>query len=193
MFARVFALVFLAAALAVGAAGLAAGSQPPTAEERRGSATAGVVLQKGDRYLLRTIRRHRREAWRWQALMGRRPHRSVPHAHASISRAYRHWVKRVWKRRAVRARRQARRPPHRRGWLCIQRNEGSWRDGGAPYYGGLQMDLGFQRTYGPALLRRKGTADRWTPLEQMWVAERAVRRGRGFYPWANTARLCGLL
>ena len=34
-------------------------------------------------------------------------------------------------------------------------------------------------------------ADHWTPIEQMWVAERAYRSGRGFYPWPNTARYCG--
>ena len=55
------------------------------------------------------------------------------------------------------------------------------------------MDLGFQRAYGQYLLHNKGTADHWTPVEQMWVAERALRAGRGFYPWPNTARYCGLL
>jgi hypothetical protein len=95
--------------------------------------------------------------------------------------------------RSERARRAASRPPHRSAWLCIQRHEGAWTDAGAPYYGGLQMDLSFQRTHAPALLRRKGTANRWTPLEQMWVAERALRRGTGFHPWPNAARLCGLL
>ena len=54
------------------------------------------------------------------------------------------------------------------------------------------MDLSFQRAYGAALLRRKGTADHWTPLEQIWVAERAYRSGLGFYPWPTTARWCGL-
>ena len=62
----------------------------------------------------------------------------------------------------------------------------------APYYGGLQMDLGFQRAYGAKLLETKGTADNWSPLEQMWVAERAHASGRGFYPWPNTARYCNL-
>jgi hypothetical protein len=95
--------------------------------------------------------------------------------------------------RAERAHPAASRPPYRSAWLCIQRHEGAWTDAGAPYYGGLQMDLSFQRTHAPALLRRKGTANRWTPLEQMWVAERALRRGTGFYPWPNAARLCGLL
>jgi hypothetical protein len=54
------------------------------------------------------------------------------------------------------------------------------------------MDYGFQATYGYGLLRTKGTADHWTPLEQIWVAEKALR-SRGFWPWPNTARSCGLL
>jgi len=84
------------------------------------------------------------------------------------------------------------RPPHYEQWLCIHRYEGAWNDPGAPYYGGLQMDLSFQRAYGWDLLQRKGTADNWTPLEQMRVAERAWR-SRGFGPWPNTARYCGLI
>ena len=85
------------------------------------------------------------------------------------------------------------RPAHLGAWLCIHRYEGAWNDPGAPYWGGLQMDLGFQRTYGADLLRRKGLASNWTPLEQIRVAERALRSGRGFYPWPNAARLCGLI
>jgi hypothetical protein len=55
------------------------------------------------------------------------------------------------------------------------------------------MDISFQRTYGSYLLRTKGYAHRWTPIEQMWVAERAHRSGRSFHPWPNAARSCGLL
>jgi hypothetical protein len=100
----------------------------------------------------------------------------------------------LWKRRAARLLARASAPPHRASWSCIQRYEASWHaNTGNGYYGGLQMDLGFQRLYGSYLLRRKGTADRWSPLEQMWVAERAHRSGRGFYPWPNTARYCGLI
>ena len=77
--------------------------------------------------------------------------------------------------------------------MCIHGYEGAWNDPGAPYYGGLQMDLEFQRAWGSELLARKGTADHWTPLEQMWVAERAYRSGLGFTPWPNTARMCGVL
>jgi hypothetical protein len=111
---------------------------------------------------------------------------------------YLHWMQKVWRRRAERARRRAARPPHRRAWTCIKRYESHPHQGwatstGNGFYGGLQMDLGFQRRYGRFLLRRKGTADRWSPIEQMWVAERAHRAGRGFYPWPNSAWACGLL
>lgn len=83
-------------------------------------------------------------------------------------------------------------PPHKTQWLCIHRYEGSWQDGGSPYYGGLQMDWDFMWRHGRWLLRHLGTADHWTPHQQMWVAERAWR-SRGFWPWPNTARFCGLL
>lgn len=136
---------------------------------------------------------HRHETWRWQSLMGR-PRTPISYSERrSRSPRYRAWVLRLWKQRATKARRRAARPPHRRAWLCIHRYEGPWNDPNLPYYGGLQMDIAFQRTYGRDLLRRKGTADKWTPLEQMWVAERAHRSGRGFYPWPSTARACGLL
>jgi hypothetical protein len=142
--------------------------------------------------LLRGIYARRDETWRWERVMLRRrtPFRDSARHVSSI--AYRKWVLGLWGHRAVAARRQALRPPHRSQWLCIHRYEGAWSDPGAPYYGGLQMDVEFQRTYGLVLLRAKGTADHWTPIEQMWVAERAYRT-RGFWPWPNTARYCGLL
>ena len=142
--------------------------------------------------LLERITDHRDETWRWERVM---LHARTPFS-GSIRRirslAYRKWALRLWHRRAAQARRRALNPPHMREWLCIQRYEASWKDPDGPYFGGLQMDLDFQATYGHALLRRKGTADHWTPLEQMWVAERAYRT-RGFWPWPNTARWCGLL
>jgi hypothetical protein len=142
--------------------------------------------------LLQGISVRRDETWHWQRVMrqARTPFSSNLAGIRSV--AYRRWALRVWTRRAVAARREAENPPHRRQWLCIHRYEGSWTDPNAPYYGGLQMDLEFQATYGRDLLRIKGTANHWTPLEQMWVAERAYRT-RGFWPWPNTARYCGLL
>jgi hypothetical protein len=79
--------------------------------------------------------------------------------------------------------------------MCIAEHEShrTWDiSTGNGYYGGLQMDRQFQRTYAPALYRTKGTADNWTAEEQMRTAERA-RATRGFHPWPNTARTCGLL
>jgi hypothetical protein len=142
--------------------------------------------------LLRGIAAKRDETWRWQKVMHHPRTRFAGTVSRASSLAYRRWVLGLWEHRAVVARHRAQRPPHRSQWLCIHRYEGSWTDAGAPYYGGLQMDVGFQRTYGLELYRAKGTADHWTPLEQMWVAERAFRT-RGFWPWPNTARYCGLI
>lgn len=165
-----------------------AGGQEPTVGDR---AAAG-------NYLLGKIDRYRRETWRWQRLMGVRRSRTAHTAAQADSKAYRHWVLSMWRKRAARARRKARRPPHRHAWMCIHRYErhphqGWATDTGNGYYGGLQMDLSFMRTYGRELLRRKGTANHWTAVEQMWVAERALRRGRGFYPWPSTAQACNLI
>jgi hypothetical protein len=137
---------------------------------------------------------YRTVARRWKALMGKpRPRiRAAPIAFESLLDR-RLWWARKWRAKALAARRAGHRPPHLRAWICIHGYEGSWRDPNAPYYGGLQMDLTFQRQYGRRLLRHKGTADHWTRLEQMWVAERAHRSGRGFYPWPLTARRCGLI
>jgi hypothetical protein len=140
------------------------------------------------RKLQKLIDRYRHETWRWQRVMGQPLTRNLRTPPVDPFEKID-----VWKRVATRARKVAQNPPHKGAWLCIQRYEGAWNDPNPPYYGGLQMDLHFQRTYGLHLLRRKGTADNWTPLEQMWVAERAHRSGRGFYPWPNTARYCGLI
>jgi hypothetical protein len=79
-----------------------------------------------------------------------------------------------------------------RGFLCIHSHEGSWTDPNAPFYGGLQMDNGFQATYGDWALRAFGTADRWPVSVQIAVAIRAYVSGRGFGPWPNTRRMCGI-
>lgn len=78
--------------------------------------------------------------------------------------------------------------------LCIHHYEGAWNaNTGNGFYGGLQMDLSFQATYGGDFLRRWGTADTWPVWAQLQAAARAYQSGRGFYPWPNTARACGLL
>jgi hypothetical protein len=143
--------------------------------------------------LVKEIEQHRAQLWHRQRVMGVRPTKTRFVERRAGSIAMLQQLRDTWRSRAVRARKRLVRPPHRAAWLCIHRHEGSWTDPNAPYYGGLQMDITFQRTYGRYLLRRKGTANRWTPAEQMWTAEKALRAGRGFHPWPNTARSCGLL
>lgn len=78
------------------------------------------------------------------------------------------------------------------GLLCIHSHEGAWNaNTGNGYYGGLQMDLNFQAAYGPAFLRRWGTADHW-PIWAQIQAGRNGYRARRWDPWPNTARMCGL-
>jgi Transglycosylase-like domain len=177
------------AALACALAGVAlVGAQTRPAEAKSSAADAAALHA-----VLDDIVAYRRVTWRWQQLMG------VPRTPFAGSRlepdlAYRRSVRDLWRRRAQSVAKRAHRPPHASGWRCIHRYEASWSaNTGNGYYGGLQMDLGFQHLYGAFLLRTKGTADRWSPLEQMWVAERAHRSGRGFWPWLNTARYCGLI
>ena len=138
------------------------------------------------------------ETWHWQSLMRKPRTPTTYRERRSDDEKYLERIRDLWRARARSAQYQAAHPPHRGAWLCIHRYERSPEQGwstrsGNGYYGGLQMDISFQRAYGPELLRRKGTADRWTAVEQMWVAERAHRSGRGFYPWPNTARYCGLI
>lgn len=183
-FACVCALV---AALAA-ATTLRAEVNPPEPTTSETSTTETVDSQIDQWQVQKQIDRYRHETWRWQRTMGKSLTKKLPHPPADVTAKIA-----VWKQVAAEVRRRAQNPPHKREWLCIHRYEGAWNDPNPPYYGGLQMDLGFQRTYGRQLLATKGTADHWTPLEQMWVAERAHRAGRGFYPWPNTARYCGLL
>ena len=170
---------------------------PQRAEARRSSSRqtqrAKAVYQQQLHRALSGIRAARDEAWRWQTVMSASRSRYAASAERSPSLVYRRSVLALWRRRVVAARRQAQHPPRLKDWLCIHHYEGAWNDPNAPYFGGLQMDLSFQRAYGAELLHRKGTANHWTPLEQIWVAERAYRSGRGFHPWPNTARWCGLI
>jgi len=157
-----------------------------TAAQSRASRQAAVAYYGAE------IVRFRRETWHWERVMGipltpesvRRLAGLTPTAAADSAE--------LWRRRSSRAHRRAEHPPHLSQFLCIHRFEGSWRDTGAPYWGGLQMDRSFQASYGGWLYRTKGTADHWSPLEQIWTAEKALKT-RGYWPWPNTARYCGLL
>jgi hypothetical protein len=154
-----------------------------------GRAGTARTVTPTDASVIRAIQIYRVKTLRLQRVMVGPVVKTEPVANARLER-----VRAVWHHRATIVRKRFLvGPPHRSAWQCIHRHEGSWRDSGGPYYGGLQMDIAFQQRYGSALLRTKGTADNWTPLEQMWVAERAYRSGLGFYPWPNTARYCGLI
>jgi hypothetical protein len=155
-------------------------------------ATAGLRVYPDPAVVVKQIDLYRSTTWHWQRVMGMHTTPVTQNA-LDPSLQYRLWVRDLWKARATRMQRLALNPPHKSEWLCIHRYEGSWGDSGGPYYGGLQMDLSFQRHYGGYLLSRKGTAEHWSPLEQMWVAEHAYVSGRGYYPWPNTARYCGLI
>lgn len=52
---------------------------------------------------------------------------------------------------------------HEALWLCIHSGEGSWTDGGYPYYGGLQMSYGWEGLV--------SDASRLSPFQQMRAAE----------------------
>jgi hypothetical protein len=157
-----------------------------TAAHAAPAATKSAVQPDGG--AAKAIRHYRSTTFTLQGVMGHRAHfRKL--RRVSVERA-----RKVWRRRAVATRQRfLQGPAHKSAWQCIHHYEGAWSDSGSPYYGGLQMDISFQASYGRPLLTTKGTAENWTPLEQMWVAERAYRSGRGFYPWPNTARACGLI
>jgi hypothetical protein len=162
----------------------ATGAEP--SPQRRHAELRAIAYYHG------AIRKLREETWYWERVMGVPPSRPGSRRLAAVSPDGLHALHARWRRLERRAFRRAHHPPDLGAWLCIHRYEGSWTDTGGPYYGGLQMSLSFQRTYGGWLLARKGTADHWTPLEQIWTAVRA-HRSRGFYPWPSTARFCGLL
>jgi hypothetical protein len=144
------------------------------------------------RYLEGRLQQYEQATWRWQRLVGAPPTQTAGRTLAAMSVPDLERTVESWHRRAIAAHRRAQHPPHLTQWMCIHHYEGAWNDVGDPYWGGLQMSLTFQERYGGWLYRVKGTADHWTPLEQMWVAEKALQV-RGFWPWPNTARFCGLL
>ena len=129
--------------------------------------------------------------WRYQTAFGNccRPYHHA--AERSHSFAFRRWVLTFWRGREVIARDRWIHDPVRAALLCIHGGEGAWDDPAPPYYGGLQMDDSFARTYGPWQYATKGTPDHWTPLEQLTAGARAVRV-RGYGPWPLTRIPCGV-
>ncbi|HEX2061564.1 MAG TPA: transglycosylase family protein [Thermoanaerobaculia bacterium] len=196
-FAAACVFAFACADGALAPQSFAEGETPPTPTEAV-TTTATVTERYIGRYLLAEIEKARRVVWRWERLMRIRRTKATRVAEKTNDPDQRRAILASWKRKAAARKRRAYKLARMSAWLCIYRHERHPRQGwgtrtGNGFYGGLQMDVGFQRRYGADLLRRKGTADKWSPIEQIWVAERAYRSGRGFWPWPNTARYCGLL
>jgi hypothetical protein len=181
------ASVALLALVAVAGTALGANDAQKSTQQRSQSVGRRALAYYGDE-----IVRFQRETWHWQHVMGTRLTPPGGRRLAELTPSAIQRAAAQWQARSATAHKHAEHPPHLSEFLCIHRYEGSWTDGGAPYYGGLQMDVGFQQHYGGWLYARKGTADHWSPLEQIWIAEQALK-SRGFWPWPNTARDCGLL
>lgn len=153
--------------------------------------------------LIGQLHQARRMTWYWQERLQRKHARTLHRERAAglplLRRLVGYWQERrhaAW--RAFRAAAQRARlrgpsgyPPHYQAWLCIHRYEGAWNDPGGPYYGGLQFGFNEWQRFG-APYSGAGTADRASPLEQMWAAERYWQVS-GFYPWPQTAHACGLI
>jgi hypothetical protein len=192
-------LAFAGMTTAAAAAGKSGGAGTTTSGTTTTASTTAATTDTAARaearaaaYWSRHIRSYRAGTRRWLAVVHGGPvSSSKRRTPAARSLASLRLLARTWRQREHAAWWRAIHPPHLQAWMCIHRYEGSWTDSGGPYWGGLQMDLGFQATYGGWLLRHKGTADHWSPLEQIWVAVRAAH-SRGFSPWPNTARFCGV-
>src|SRR5437762_10004329 len=115
--------------------------QPTTTDTTSTTTTTNAAPAPDLDLIERLIQRHRQDVWRWERVMGRPLTRALPNPpvdpHSRVA---------AWHRLAVKMHRRAVNVPHKAAWLCIHRYEGSWTDPNAPYYGGLQMDVQFQRT-----------------------------------------------
>ncbi len=142
---------------------------------------------------------NRRLALKLRSIYPGRPSRAFASVRGPNSKA----LLRLWQQRSAAAALSVSQHAERRAdvpaWLaqaftCIHHYEAGWNaNTGNGYYGGLQMDMSFQTLYGSAYLDRYGTADRWPVWAQLETAAAAYRSGRGFWPWPNTARACGLI
>lgn len=162
------------------------------------------VVQKVCPGHLQGVNYYRTATWEWQKKHGAHKIRSVFSDRTSKSCDYVVWVADLWRNRAKTAREKYHKALAERRrifqalyrkYKCIHLHEAAWNDPNPPYYGGLQMDLQFQRTYGSEFLRRWGTADKWPVAIQLMVAERAYDGyggygARYFGPWPTWKAYC---
>ena len=160
-----------------------------------------VAVAAATRWQTRTLASLQQRSLYLERVMHAAPARVLPAAKRSLAsartpRERARILIHLWQRVYTRTAASYRRPPLLAQLTCIHDGEGSWNDTRNPVYdGGLQMDYAFQSRYAPFLLRLKGRAYNWTPLEQIWTAVYAITGPdhRGFYPWPMTARACGLI
>src|SRR2546425_4032893 len=140
-------VVVLAVLLVLSAVGANAASGG--AGRSRDQVTRSTIARSAS--LTRELRRQRAETWHWQDVMG--VPRTPPVARVLAGAGGSRRLLRVWRLRASRAKALALAPLHKSAWRCIHRYEGDWRAAsGNGDYGGLQMNVDFQRTYGRSLL-----------------------------------------
>lgn len=173
-------------------------------------AQASVSAAKACPGVVQGVYYYRGQTRLWERKLERSPSKSNFNATVVRSCKYTVWVAHKWQRKAHRTRRQYQaylvyQQRHQQqqqqaqgaltsDWACIHGYEGAWNSNtGNGYYGGLQMDMGFQSTYGLDFMRQWGTANNWPVWAQVTAANRAKNSGRGYGPWPNTARACGLL
>lgn len=178
----------------------------------RGSLHQQQARRKAARLLSRKLHRLQQTTWQMERVMNQPLNRPSRQLAASGLPGLVSQV-RLWRRLERRAWQHYHHPPHLAELLCIHsgikggkwsisleylgggttvsHGEGSWTDHGPMFFGGLQMNRGFQGSYGPELFRTKGTADKWTAFEQLWTAEQAIK-AKGFAPWPQTGPACGV-
>lgn len=185
-------LVLLTIFAALAAAGAAAATRDDTAVRARARAREDRLRIHHARTTLRFFERHAFILYRGPLRIRRIGWREVRRARVVLARA----------RRDLRVAMDALPYVAPWPWSCIFHYESAglgWTvSTGNGYYGGLQMDLDFEATYGREYLDTIGNANLWPPRVQVRVAERA-RDGylgipaRGYAPWPTTARACGVL
>ena len=183
-------LLVLAGALCIGTGALLRHRRTPRPRRRRALAQLGAIDELSRRDVALAVADAQAEDSDRYFASGR-----------SDDAEYLRWMRDLWQRPRRAGRAPA--PSTRRtalAWLCIHRFERNPEQGwttrtGNGYYGGLQMDISFQRT-----LRRasscaaRGTANRWT-AGRADVGRQSAPTGAAAAStrWPNTARYCGLI
>lgn len=184
------------------------------ATKRMHGAEVAMARLAAVKWLSGRLYAYQKATWYWQSVMGRPDSRTYGRQLQSMGVPDLERAVHMWQRQASLAFNQAHNPPHLADWMCIHtaikdgrwsttldyvgggyhvsgNGEGSWTDGGWPYYGGLQFGYNEWLTYGYPYTHKR-YANLATPLQQIWAGVRYWRVS-GFWPWPKTARACGLI